>query len=310
MVRVAVPLLALLVSSLVSLAPLRAQDPYSPALIVNESVITHYDIEQRVTLLSALGATDDLRELAIQQLTEDRVKLQAAEALGIELPEEAIDAGLQEFAEGRGLTLDQVISVLAARGIDRQAMDDFVKSGLLWREVVLARFRDRAQPSEADLDTALDLAARTPRETIRIAEIALPFEERGEAATLDLAKRLSRELQHGGNFTAAVRNYSRSGSAAQGGVLPAVPAAQLPPALRSQILLLNPGEVTEPIPIGGGLAILKLLEIGHEPPDAAIDSSDTAVRDELRQQLFTERVTRLGDGYLQELLGNALIVEP
>ena len=83
--------------------PSLAQNVYAPAVTVNNAVVTGYDVEQRVLLLDALGAPDvNRRELAVQQLTEDRVKLQAAESMGIELPEGAIEAGLQEFAAGRG----------------------------------------------------------------------------------------------------------------------------------------------------------------------------------------------------------------
>ena len=119
--------------------PVLAANPFAPALTVNDSVITHYDIEQRIKLLDALGANGDLAKVATQQLTEDRVKVEAARELEIELPEGAIDAGIEEFATGRGLTTEDVYRVLTARGIDRQAMDDFVESGLMWREVVGAR---------------------------------------------------------------------------------------------------------------------------------------------------------------------------
>ena len=68
----------------------QAANPYAPAITVNDGVITRYDIEQRMALLGALGAGGDLHELAVEQLTEDRVKLQAADELGIELPEGAV----------------------------------------------------------------------------------------------------------------------------------------------------------------------------------------------------------------------------
>lgn len=303
-----VTLACLTLACLAPVSPAAAQNPYSPALTVNESVITHYDIEQRMALQSALGATGDLRELAIEQLIDDRLRVQAAEALEIELPEGALEAGLEEFATARGLGIDEVLRVLEARGIDRQTMDDFVEAGLVWREVVLRRFRDRALPDEADLDAALDIEATTPREVLDLAEIALPFEERGEAATMELAERLSRELARGGDFTQAVRTYSRSGTVAQGGRLAPVPAAQLPDPIRAQVLLLEPGGVTEPVPIAGGVAILKLLAIRQEAPGAPPEGPEgESPREALRQQLFSQRITNFGEGYLQELRGDALI---
>jgi peptidyl-prolyl cis-trans isomerase SurA len=288
----------------------RAANPFEPALTVNTGVITRYDIEQRIKLLDALGADGDLRKLAVQQLTEDRVKLQAAKDLGIELPEGAIDAGVEEFATSRGLTMDDVYQVLEVRGIDLQTMDDFVESGLVWREVVANRFRARAAPSEADLDAALELARVTPREVLTLAEIALPFAERGEAETLDFADRLYREIAGGGmSFAEAARQFSRSQSAERGGRMEPMPAAQLPSALRTQVLLLRPGQITRPVPISGGVALIQLVSVTQVRPDPNAPPATPEEREALRQQLFTERITSFGQGYLQELLGDALIVE-
>lgn len=288
-----------------------AANPYAPALTVNAGVITNYDIEQRTLLLGALGASGDVRKLAVQQLTEDRVKIQAAHELQIELPEGAIEAGIEEFASQRGLGMEDVVRVLEGRGIDRQTMDDFVESGLYWREVVSTRFRARATPTEADLDAALEFNLNQPVEMITLAEIALPFAEHGPEDTEALADELYREISRGAmSFEAAARQFSRSDTAESGGVLPAMPAARLPPAFRTQVLLMDPGQITRPLPIAGGLAIIKVVSVRQVRPDPkTVDPNDPEVREALRQQLFTERITSFGQGYLQELLGDALIVE-
>lgn len=288
--------------------PVLAQNPFSPAIMVNDSVVTRYDIDQRIKLLEALGASGDLRKLAVQQLTEDRVKLQAADAMEIELPEGAIEAGIDEFATSRGLTMDDVQLALDARDIDQQTLNDFVESGLLWREVVGTRFRARATPTDTDLDAALEIAANTPQEMLTLAEIALPYAELGPQETDALAERVYRQAAGGANFAALAGQYSRSGTAERGGVLDPVPASNLPPAFRTEVLLLRPGQVTRPLPIAGGVAIIKLVSIRQAPPQP-IDDSDPAVREQLRQRLFAERITSFGQGYLQELLGDAIIVE-
>ena len=300
-------LAAVLVPVMALSAPAFAANPYAPAITVNDGVITNYDIEQRIKLLGALGAGGDLQALAVQQLTEDRVKLQAAKELGIELPEGAVDTGLEEFATQRGLTVEDVLKATVSRGIDRQTMDDFVQSGLLWREVLAARFRARSLPSEADLDAALQLAATQPVEMLTLAEIALPFAEHGEAETQALADNLYRQLSAGGNFAAVAAEYSRSPTAQTGGRLEPVPSTRLPPTFRTEVLLLRPGQVTRPVPISGGLAIIKLVSVNQVRP-GAIDTKDPAVREELRQRLFSERIASFGQGYLQELLGDALII--
>ena len=290
-------------------APVLAANPYAPAITVNNGVITNYDIDQRIRLLEALGASGDTRPLAVQQLTEDRVKKQAAKDMDIELPEGAVEAGIDEFASGRGLTTDEVLNVLDVRDIDVQTMNDFVESGLLWREVVGQRFRARALPSEEDIDAALEDRRTQPQEILTLAEIALPFEERGEAETQAFADDLYRQLSRGASFSALAAEYSRSGSAERGGVLEPLPTARLPPAFRTEVLLLSPGQVTRPVPISGGLALVKLLSIRNQMLPPIPEADLPAAREELRQQLFSERIGSFGQGYLQELLGDALIVE-
>jgi peptidyl-prolyl cis-trans isomerase SurA len=289
--------------------PAEAQNPYSAAYTVNEAAITHYDIDQRVSLLDALGATGDLRSLAVEQLTEDRLKVQAAGALGIELPPGAIEAGIEEFATQRGITVEDVDRVIEARGIDRQTLEDFVKSGMLWREVVGSRFRARAMPSDAELDVALETRASQPVEVVQLAEIAIPFEERGEAETIALGERLVADLRRGASFPAAVRQYSRGSSAAADGLLAPMPARRLPPAIRGQLLLMRPGEVTDPVPIAGGIAIIRLVSTEQVPPSEVEDLTEEDQRQALREQLFNERIQSFGQGYLQELRRDALIIE-
>ena len=87
-----------------------------------------------------------------------------------------------------------------------------------------------------------------------------------------------------------------------------MPAAQLPPSFRTQVLLLRPGQVTRPLPISGGVAIVKLVSIRQVRPETP-PADDPEARAALRERLFSERINSFGQGYLQELLGDALIVE-
>lgn len=304
--RTVLTALAILFAALA--APVLAANPYAPVITVNSSVITEYDIGQRMKLLDALGATGDLRKLAVKQLTEDRIKVQAAKAMGITLADGAVQAGIEEFATNRGLTMADVTEVLKVRGIDQQTMNDFVESGLMWREVIGSRFRARSMPTDADLDQAMAMRARRPQEMLYMAELALPFAERGEPETVALANQLYSRISRGADFGALAQEYSRSSSAEQGGALPPVPATQLPQDFRTQVLLLRPGQTTRPLPISGGIALIKLLSIKQVPPDSkAVDTPEA--REQLRQQLFSERINSFGQGYLQELLGDALIVQ-
>ena len=138
-----------------------------------------------------------------EQLIDDRLRVSVARRLEIELSDEELQVGLENFAQARNLTTEQVSQALGGRGIADQSLIDFIEAQLIWRNVVQALFRARATPTEADLDAALDYAERAVQESVLLQEIAMPFAERGEDATLEIARRLSRELNRGGNFAAA-----------------------------------------------------------------------------------------------------------
>jgi parvulin-like peptidyl-prolyl isomerase len=286
-----------------------AANPYAPVRTINGAVITDYDISQRANLLDALGADGDLRGLALDQLTEDRIKVQSADRLGIELPEDAVLGGIEEFATARGLSIDEVLDILANRDIDRQAMDDFVEAGLVWREVVSARFRGRAQPTDAEIDAALAARANTPVEIYYLGEIALPFAERGQQDTEILAQQLVQDLTLGADFGDLARQFSRSETAQNGGAIPPMTLEAMPPPMRSLVQKLSEGQVSEPLPITGGVSIVKILDIRRELPKPDPDVTEFERREAVRRELFIERITAYGEGYMQELLSDALIVE-
>ncbi len=260
---------------LLSAGAVAAQNYYKPVLTVNGLVISEYDISQRMRMLRAFGGAGDdgLREAATEQLVEDRLRLWAARELGLTLTDEELSSGRDEFSQNRGTNTAQMLRRLRGNRVFDDSFDDLVRAQLLWRNVVQRRFRRRATPSEADLDSALNIAATAAREQVLLSEILLANAERGEAGTMQLARRLSRQLNAGGNFEAAARRYSRSGSARVGGRVGWTPTDNLPPALAGQVLALLPGEVTQPIPFPAGVAILKVNSIREDTTSVDKDVS-------------------------------------
>ncbi|WP_161861486.1 peptidylprolyl isomerase [Algicella marina] len=264
--------------------PARAQEsgtPYAPVVVVNESVITGYELEQRARMLEVFGAGGDVLALAEEQLISDRLQLQAAETLGLEIDDETVESAAEEFAGRRELTAEVLRNALQARGVAPETFNAFIRAGITWRSVVQSRFRRQATPTENDLDAALALADRGLQKSVLLQEIGMPFAENGEEETMDTAWRLSRELNRGGNFTGAVRRYSKTPSRARDGKLGWLPETALPPQVAAQILALQVGEVTAPIPITRGVSILKLLDVREEARESTSDGPLTVTYSEL-----------------------------
>lgn len=237
-----------------------AQNPYSAAYAVNDSIITHFDVDQRTKLLRALGASGgDIRQSAIEQLIEDRLKLTAARNTGAQVSDAALLRGIETAASAAGTTSDTLWSRARSRGVSREAFDEYYRTRLIWREIVQARFRQIADPTSIEIDNAINAAAAVTQESILLAEIALPFAERGEEATIAFAERLSRDLNNGANFDDAVRNFSRSATAQNGGRIGRVSLDRLPGPIASQVLGLRSGQVSAPVRVSTGVLLLKVI---------------------------------------------------
>ncbi len=293
------------------LAPAAAQTPFRPVATVNKSLITAYDVDQRARIIAALGAAtggpDELGNLALDQLIEDRLKLQAATDVGLEPTPEVIAAGVAEIAGQLGVSAPEFRDRLRGAGVSDQAIADLVTGQMLWREVVRERFRGRVELGEAEIDAEIALRAGGGLQSFRFTEIGLPFRDGGrtEAETRALADRLHRELSAGGDFEAAVATYSRAPSVPQGGDVGWVAEEDVPPPLLRQIAALPVGAVLPPQAVPGGLAILRLADRRVEGSEEA--AADPLLRERVRRELIGQRLELLSQGLIQELRRDAMI---
>lgn len=292
-------------------SPGQAQTLFRPVAVVNDSAITGYDLAQRAQILVALGfpaaSPDALRAEALDQLVEDRLKLQAGRRLGLAPTPELVDNGLSQYAASSNISADEFRALMNSRGVSTQALEDLVGAEMVWLQVVRARFANRIQPGEAEIDAELASAAQRNSVEFRIQEIGLPLDEPGRTAaqTRALSEQLYASLNAGGDFAQAVRRYSRSPSAANGGNVGWVSADRMPPDLLQALADLAPGDVSRPLPVSGGLSLIKLLE--RRTTAAGAPSQDPATRESVRERLVNQRSSRLAEGLLQEMRRDALI---
>ncbi|PRY26862.1 periplasmic chaperone for outer membrane proteins SurA [Aliiruegeria haliotis] len=236
---------------------------FAPVAKVNDSTITRFELEQRITMMRLFRAPGDIEEEALKALIEDRLRQQAAAEMGIVLDPDEILSGMEEFAGRADMDAETFTSMLAADGVTSETFRDFVEAGLLWRRVVQTRFGPRTQVTDAEVDRALALTSRRGGAEALLAEIILPARNQEELERSQaLAEQLTETISTPGAFAAAARQYSAATSAASGGRMPrALPLTELPPPLRAQILTLAPGQIAEPLTGGNAIALFQLIEL-------------------------------------------------
>ena len=254
-------------------APVSAQNLFSPAVKVNEQVVTHYEVQQRARFMTLLRAPGNAQEQALKSLTDERLQTAAASAAGINPSDEEVLAGMEEFAARANLSAEDFIKALAGGGVAAETFRDFVKSGLAWRNLVRVRFGPRAQITEDEIDRAIAQSTGKGGLRVLLSEIILPANTpQATAASQKRAEKISQTTSLS-VFSANARRYSASPSARQGGRLQWMPLSNLPAQIRGQILALSPGQVTAPISITNGIVMFQLRAIEETDVAAPADVS-------------------------------------
>ncbi len=254
--------------------PLAAQNLFAPVAKVDDSVITEFEVQQRVRFLQVLNASGATRNSAIDALIDDRLRLNATQAVGLELTPEGLAEGLAEFAGRANLSTEEFVKALESAGVAGETFRDFVRVNLSWRELIRARYGSRVQVSEAEIDRALSATGGGSGIRVLISEIIIPAPPNDQAGAMARAEQAASSTSEA-EFSNYARQYSATPSRGNGGRLDWVDLNTLPPSLRGVLLGLTPGEVTDPLPIPNAVALFQLRDIQEtsvpSPEYAAIE---------------------------------------
>ena len=294
-VRILATALALTIAPVTANAQQSGASLFDTVVQVNDDVVTNFEIIQRARMLELFGAPGNRRELAIDQLINERLFLQAGRALNIIASEEDIVAGMEEFSERGQLNLDEFLSLIAQQGIDQESFRDFVQAGVVWREVVRARFVRQAAISDDEVAVALNRAANqgnqlvaNSAEIITYATLTLPTSADAGAR----ARVLRTLIDSCFDLRAKQDRFGTYNEVS-------AKAGEIPASISSQLLNLDEDESTSITLSSGQTAILMLCSRARELPEGS--------NEEIRAQLFNNKIASLGAGYLQELRGDAFI---
>ncbi|MFD1797338.1 peptidylprolyl isomerase [Paracoccus aurantiacus] len=240
--------------------PVLAQD-FSPVVYINNSVVTRYEIDQRIRFMQVLNAPQTSAAEAEKLLIEDRLRLEAARQIGVEVSDVGLEEGLAEFAGRANLTTGEFIQLLERNGVDRQAYRDFIKAGVAWREVVRRRILPSVSVSDAEVDQAMKRIIETPIVTgVLLSELIMPAPPGQEEAVMARAENIVATVSSEAAFADAARRYSATPSRDRGGRLEWMNVDNMPPSLRPIVLGLRPGQMTPPLSIPGAVVLFYLRD--------------------------------------------------
>ena len=240
------------------------------AAIVNEDLISVFDLENRVrwvVLTTGIKPDNQNQRRIIQQvlreMVDERLRMQEADRLGIRVTEREIDQELGGLASRNKLTEEQFTQQLTQRGVDVSTVRSLIRASLAWNKVARRQLRRQIDVTDEEVDETLDALRATLNEPQKkLYEIFLTVNSPDqEDDTRQTADRLVQQVREGADFTGLAQAFSQSNSAEKGGDIGWVTVSQLPPDLQEDVRNLSKGEISAPIKTFSGFYIFMVTDV-------------------------------------------------
>ncbi|HVF82869.1 MAG TPA: peptidylprolyl isomerase [Sphingomicrobium sp.] len=236
--------------------------------IVNGTVITQTDIDQRLALLAISQGgqipkeeVERLRVQVLRNLIDETLQVQAAKAAEISVADADIDRTITRIAGGLKQTPEQMTSFLKANGSSIRSMRRQIEGEIAWQRLQRAKIESRVSVGDEEVKAVIDrMNAAKGTEEFRVGEIFLTASPANQAEVLANARKIVAALQGGASFAGYARQFSEASTAAVGGDLGWVKPEQLPETLSNVVRQMGPGQLSQPIPVQGGFSILAVQD--------------------------------------------------
>jgi peptidyl-prolyl cis-trans isomerase SurA len=274
-----------------SLAPTAANATPTPAettgaavAIVNDAVISNYDLSQRMALFAATSGVHpnqeqmkQIRGEVLRSLVDETLQLQEAKKNNITVASADVDKALDSIAHQNNISLEQIKQMLKANGVDIATLRTQITAELAWNKLVEDQLGGRIQITDQDVNAAMQrLAEGAHRPQFLVSEIFIGVDSPDkEDKALNGANQIVQQLNLGAPFAAAARQFSQSPSAATGGDIGWVQQGQLAEELDKALSGLKPGQIAGPIKVAGGFYILQLRD-RREPAGTVVPQTQSA----------------------------------
>ncbi|MBP2150475.1 peptidylprolyl isomerase [Xanthobacter autotrophicus DSM 597] len=148
---------ALLLPALVVGSPARAQQV---VVVVNGDPVTSYDVSQRQLLHSIIERKPISAKEALEELIEERIKIQQANRLKLDVDQKDVDRLFASIAERSGRTPEQLSSGFKQQGLGDRTFKQKLLADYVWGQYVRAR-SGTVNIRDADVIAALQKRGET-----------------------------------------------------------------------------------------------------------------------------------------------------
>lgn len=290
---------------LVWLSPLHAAEVNKIAVVVNDEVITTYDIDQQVEQLPQAQGLSAVQRQQLQaqvqkKLIEDALVRQRIETLGLTVSEEQLARAIDEIRANNKMSEDQLRAAVLQQGLTWPAYREKVRNEIMTFRLMQKEVYDKIEVTNREVNDYFQQNIEQYRlpPTVDLTRVSLT---KSEADIRPILAEVRTGLEAGQEVDQVVAALEGRISA-NGGVLKAIDPTQLEPTFAQAVAPLKEGEVSGPIETDGTVHV---LQVTKRTPGNAKEVDEVAPK--IREKLIAEKRQELSRTYVESLREKAYI---
>jgi peptidyl-prolyl cis-trans isomerase SurA len=274
--------------------PVRGQLGESVAAVVNDEIISTYDLRQRMLLLmvtSGVQPTEqniaEIQKEALRGLVDEHLEMeeirhvqQKQKDLHLEPTTKEIDEEIQGMAEQNRIQASQLLGTLKAAGVAPETLRSQLTAQMAWRHYMGGRFGSSIRIGDEQIAAAEARAmASAEKSQYLVSEIFIDASRVGGIPQANEgAQQLIAQIKQGAPFPAVARQFSGLPTAANGGDAGWLTSGDIQPSLESVLEAMRPGQLSAPVPTPEGVYILLLRDKRAGAGATVVNLKQVAVR--------------------------------
>ena len=248
------------------------QNSQGVASVVNDFLISEYDVNQRVALFIATSGIREapapevlrqIRQQVLRALEDETLQLEEASKNKLTISKDDIDRAVQQVSMDNNLSPEQLTETLRQGGVSMNTFRKQLAAQIAWQRVVESHPLARGiQVGEDQIDASLNrLKEGADKPQFQVAEIFLGVDNPADDEKVKAeADQILQQLSLGAGFQNVARQFSRAPSAASGGNIGWVQQGQLPADIDKALSEMQPGQVSIPVKSEGGYHIVMMMD--------------------------------------------------
>lgn len=247
----------------------------SVAAVVNDDIVSTYDLGQRMRLLIATSGVQPTQENlpqfqreALVSLVDEHLQFQELrrvekeQKIDIVADDNDVNEDIDDMAKQNNMSRDQFLAYLASRGIGADTLRQQLRAQISWGRWIQGRYGSRLRVGDDQIAAAQALlAAQASKPQYQIGEVLIDANRvGGMQQAMAGAAQLVQQMQQGAPFPSVARQFSALPTAANGGDAGWVSPGEMPPEVEAVLEQMRPGQLSQPIQVRDGVYILYLRD--------------------------------------------------